>query len=74
MDDSRIELVARALCEAEGKDPDETQQGDRLPQVAGKVSTLDYEDVPNWRYKRYGYAAEAKKFVMAFDILNNSKS
>jgi len=70
MDDSRIELVARAFCEADGKDPDEMHQGDRLPPVAGEVAALDYEVVPNWQ----DHATAAKKFVMAFDVLTNSKS
>jgi len=70
MDDSRIELVARAFCEADGKDPDETHQGDKVFKQTGRGLEETYEDVPNWR----GHASNAKKFVMAFDVLTNSKS
>ena len=75
MDDSRIELVARALCEAGGKDPDETCQGDRATkQTPGGGFEETYDDVPNWRYKDNGFVADAKRFILVFDILNNSKS
>src|SRR5450759_4762550 len=63
--DPRIERVARALCQAAGKDPDAEHQTNEVEAKLGPVATLDYKRIPN----RQDYMTEAKKFVAAFDAL-----
>jgi hypothetical protein len=63
--DPRIERVARALCQAAGKEPDAEHQTNEVEAKLGPVATLDNKRIPNWQ----DYMTEAKKFVAAFDAL-----
>jgi hypothetical protein len=65
--DPRIERVARALCQVDGKDPDgEHPTGKQESVRAGNAFHLVNKSIPNWRV----YETEAKKFVAAFDALH----
>ncbi len=64
--DEKIEAVARALCKADGRDPDQgtgMEGGDvGFHSFAGRT---DSERVPLWR----AYAKEAERFVVAAEAL-----
>jgi hypothetical protein len=67
--DPRIERVARALCEAAGRDPNAEQppHGNETTRV-GTAFEFGPKRIPNWQ----GYVKEATKFVAAFDALNKN--
>ena len=68
--DPRIERVARALCEVDGKDPDaEHQTRERETKRVGNAMEFGYKSIPNWQV----YAKEATKFVAAFDALHKNR-
>lgn len=63
-DDPRIERVARALCEADGKDPEEDYLTGRTLTTRTRNSVSQKsETVPRWQT----YHNEAKRFVAALD-------
>ena len=63
--DPRIERVARALCQADHKDPD--AEHETRERETSNPMELAQKRIPNWR--RYEYVKEATKFVAAFDAL-----
>jgi len=67
-EDLRIERVARALCEADGKDPDgKRQTGERETMPRGSGFAMAYKEISNWQ----DYEDAARKFIAAFDALKN---
>ena len=67
--DPRIERVARALCQVDGKDPDaEHQTDERETKQVGNARQFGYKNIPSWR----DYVTEATKFVAAFDALHKN--
>ena len=67
--DPRIERVARALCQADGKNPNaEHQTHENETTRVGAAYQIGPKSIPNW----YDYATEAKKFVAAFDALHEN--
>jgi hypothetical protein len=65
--DPRIECVARALCQADGKNPNAEHQTHETTRV-GAAYQFGPKSIPNW----YDYATEAKKFVAAFEALHEN--
>lgn len=66
--DPRIERVARALCQEDGKDPDTehpTGKQETVRAGSGAFHQVN-KNIPNWQ----DYVTEAKKFVAAFDALH----
>lgn len=66
--DPTVERVARALCQADGKDPDATYQTRkmicvRLPNGFEQRP----EELPNWTTN----VEEARRFVAAFNAMND---
>jgi hypothetical protein len=63
-DDPRVERVARALCQADGKDPDKDITTGRM-EVVRTHNTATQREVtePQWK----GYEPEAVRFLAAFD-------
>jgi hypothetical protein len=62
--DEKVEAVARALCVADGKNPEERMK--RPGEGAGFRSFHDTEDSPLlWE----AYVAEAKRFVVAIEAM-----
>jgi hypothetical protein len=68
--DPRIERVARALCQTDGKDPDAKRQtNERETKWIGPNAVEEgFKSIPNWR----NYVNEATKFVAAFDALQKN--
>jgi hypothetical protein len=67
--DPRIERVARALCQVDGKDPDaEHQTDERETRQVANARQFGYKSIPNWQ----DHVEEAKKFVAAFDALHKN--
>jgi hypothetical protein len=67
--DPRIERVARAICLAEGEDPDaEHLTHEHETTKVGATHQRGPKSIPNWR----DYVKEATKFVAAFDALNKN--
>lgn len=65
-DEARVEKVARALCEAEGRDPDEEVPAGGLESVRQGNAIVQRARVqPLWKTM----TAEAKRFIAAFDVL-----
>jgi hypothetical protein len=65
--DTRIERVARALCQADGKKPDDEHQT-RETETTRIGAARGPKRIPNWR----NYVKAATKFVAAFDVLNKN--
>jgi hypothetical protein len=67
--DPRIERVARAICQAEGEDPDAEHltHENETTRVGGAFERRQ-RSIPNWQ----DYVKEATKFVAAFDALNKN--
>jgi hypothetical protein len=64
-DSHKMAIWNLALCQADGKEPDaehETRERD-----TSNPTELAHKRIPNWQ--GYGYVKEAKKFVAAFDAL-----
>jgi|HubBroStandDraft_6_1064221.scaffolds.fasta_scaffold207909_4 hypothetical protein len=67
--DQRIERVARAICQAEGEDPDaEHLTHENETTRVGAAYQFGPKSIPNW----HDYKKEATKFVAAFDALNKN--
>jgi hypothetical protein len=67
--DPRIECVARAICKAEGEDPDaEHLTHENETTRVGAAYQSGPKSIPNWQ----DYKKEATKFVAAFDALNKN--
>lgn len=63
----KIELVARALCALEGKDPDATvRTGNLIPVHDNGTVTMAPEGAPAWR----SFVREAERFVAAYEVLS----
>jgi hypothetical protein len=68
--DSRVEKVARALCRAVGKNPDDLVSTGRTIRTRGTSGVaLQEEKVPCWQER--DRLDEARKFVAAFDALSS---
>jgi hypothetical protein len=66
-DDLRIELVARAICEAEGKDPDQLEKTGEIEIVPSGPSGQERRQklVPRWQTK----LDSARIFVACYDAI-----
>lgn len=63
IDESRVERVARALCQADGKDPDALSLGKMVSERPGSAFVRRQETFPSWK----NYEEEARRFIRAFD-------
>ncbi|MBB4369126.1 hypothetical protein GGD63_001914 [Bradyrhizobium sp. cir1] len=71
MSDDRIERVARAMCMADGKDPDRQEPTGRMETVReGSAHVLREATESAWRK----YENEARRFVAALDAANAGPS
>jgi hypothetical protein len=66
--DPRIERVARALCQADHKDPD--AEHETRERETSNPMELAHKRIPNWQ--GFGYVKEATKFVAAYDALHEN--
>jgi len=67
MSDDRIERVARAMCMADGKDPNGQEPTGRMETVyEGNAHVLREATVSAWQK----YEKEAQKFIAALDAAN----
>jgi hypothetical protein len=67
--DPRIERVARAICQADGKDPSADHETNEYEVTKTETSyQREPKRIPNWQ----GYVKEATKFVAAVDALNKN--
>jgi hypothetical protein len=60
MDDDRVERVARAMCKADGKDPDE-----QMPTGHVTVRAFVQEEATVSAWQKY--EPEARRFIAALD-------
>ena len=64
MSDDRVERVARAMCTADGKDPDEQMPTGRMETVrSGNAVVRQAITISGWQ----NYEPQARKFIAAFD-------
>jgi hypothetical protein len=69
--DPRVERVARALCQADGKPPDgEHETHEYKATRIGAAHQYGPKRIPNWT--GYGYVKEATRFAAAVDALNKN--
>ena len=66
---STVEQVARALCTADDKDPDEDVDSIDVQPFAGSLSYLRPIRVKGWTT----YETEAKRFVAAFAVMRSAE-
>lgn len=69
--EGRIEVAARAICAAAGKDPNEMlPTGGMEPVADGTMVTLGPVMVAAWQFHK----AEASKLIAVFDALSVAKT
>ncbi|MHC2399072.1 hypothetical protein ACVMGC_003616 [Bradyrhizobium barranii subsp. barranii] len=68
MSDYRVERVARAMCKADGKDPERQEPTGRMETVReGSAHVLREATESAWRK----YEKEAQRFIAALDAVND---